>query len=306
LGILLAMSFLSASCAIRPAISAQAERGKADLSAGVDFDKGELARLDGVWEFYDGKLLSPEDFAAEPKPTPNYVRVPSMWAKAEGFPSARETPVTGVATLRLRVEVPREGSEWAIRFPNAYSAASLFVNGKRVADLGTVSYHPAFYSPSSSLALPVFGAEGGTLDIVMQVANYSAPMIGTWDSPLLGKATAILKKRQDDVATTALISGALLIMGLYHIGLFLLRKKDKASLTFGLICLLMTARNYMMGERLFYDLIPQTAGAWEWAFKLQILSAHMALVMFAPFLRRLFPRHVGKAPSIAIMSAGAV
>jgi putative nucleotidyltransferase with HDIG domain len=303
--LILVASLLSASCSIRPTVSAQAARGRADVSTGVDFDRGELARLDGVWEFYEGKLLSPEDFGSGMKPAPNYVRVPSMWAKAEGFRQAGEDPVTGVATLRLRVEVPAERREWAIRLPNAYSATSLFVNGIRVADLGTVSYLSAFYSPSSALALPVFNSEGGKLDIVMQVANYSAPMIGTWDSPLLGDAAAILKKRQDDVAVTALISGALLIMGLYHLGLFVLRKKDRSSLIFGIICLLMTTRNYMMGERLFYDLIPPTAASWEWAFKLQLLSAHLALALFAPFLLRLFPRHVRRLPVMAIMIGAA-
>jgi hypothetical protein len=32
-------------------------------------------------------------------------------------------------------------------------------------------------------------------------------------------------------------------MGLYHLGLYLQRKKDRTALLFGIICILMTGRN---------------------------------------------------------------
>jgi len=301
LALIAALGILLSSCSLMPLRSAGAEGGEADLSSGFDFDSGELARLDGRWAFYPGELLGPAEAAS--RRAPATVLVPSMWASVAGFARAR-APVTGVATLRLRLRVPPEPREWGIRLPNVYSAARLFANGVQVAELGEVSDRPALYLPSNGLALPQFHAEGGELDLVLQVANYSTPMIGTWDSPLLGDAAAIADKRGRDVATTSLVSGALLIMGLYHLGLFLLRKKDRASLLFGIICLLMTARNHIMGERLLWGIFPPTAGGWEWFFRVQLLAAHLTLPLFALFFERLYPRQVKRAPVAAIVAVG--
>lgn len=301
-GILL-VALVSLSCSLRPVRSAGAVGGKADLASGIDFGSGDLVRLDGDWEFFPDKLLTPQDLAHDESKA--LVRVPSLWARADGFSRPRK-PLTGVGTLRLRVLVPPQGREWAIRFPNACSAASLFVNGEKIAEVGRVSDRAADYLPSNGLALPEFFAKGGELEIVMQVANFSAPMIGTWDSPILGTAQAIQRKRQRDVTSTSFISGALLIMGLYHLGLFLLRKKDRTSLLFGLICILMTVRNHIMGERLLLDFFPPGVVFWEWAFKIEHLSAHMTLPLFALFFRRLFPRQVRRAPALAIVAGGCI
>jgi HD-GYP domain-containing protein (c-di-GMP phosphodiesterase class II) len=269
----------------------------------VAFEKGELVRLDGEWSFYPGMLLGPEDFARLSPPVPARMRVPGAWAAANGFarPSA---PPTGVGTLRLRVLVPAGGEEWALRVPNADSATKVFVNGSQAAEIGRVSALPELSLPSNGLALPRFMAADGALDIVMQVSNFSMPVIGTWDSPVLGHSSAILLKRQRDVETTSLVSGALLIMGFYHLGLFLLRKKDRASLLFGIICLLMTVRNLIMGERLLLDLFGPSAAAWAWAFRIEHLSAHMTVPLFALFFRQLFPQRVHRAAVGIVVAVG--
>jgi hypothetical protein len=300
---LVLVAILFAGCSIQPIRSASAVRGMADLSRDGDLGNGRLVRLDGDWEFYRSALLGPPDFALPGLPPPAFQKVPGLWAAVSGFERA-SVPPTGVGTLRLRVLLPPGVGDLALRLPNAYSAVRLYVDGSLAAEVGRVSDDPSRYVPSNGIAIPRFRAKGGTLDIVMQVANFSTPAIGTWDSPLLGDASAILLKRQRDIASTSLISGALLIMGLYHLGLFLLRKKDHASLSFGVICLLMTVRNLIMGERLLIDLFPLTQAAWEWAFKLEHLSAHLTLPLFALFFRRLFPRQVHRAPVRIIVTVG--
>jgi HD-GYP domain-containing protein (c-di-GMP phosphodiesterase class II) len=296
---------LAVSCSMQPLSSASAVKGEADLASGVAFDSGDMVRLDGEWEFYRDELLKPEDFTRGGLPAPISLRVPSMWATVDGFQRPSRPP-TGVGTLRLRLRVPPSGREWALRVPNAYSATRVFVNGAQVAEIGRVSDRPELYIPSNEIALPRFYSSGGTMEIVMQVANFSTPAIGTWDSPILGDASAILLKRQQDVASTSLVAGALLIMGLYHLCLFLSRKKDIASLLFGIICLLMTIRTLIMGERLLLNLFPLTEASWAWAFKLEHLSAHMTLPLFALFFRQLFPRQVSRVPVRVIVAGGIV
>jgi HD-GYP domain-containing protein (c-di-GMP phosphodiesterase class II) len=226
-----------------------------------------------------------------------------MWGQVNGFERTTKPP-TGVGTLRLRMRIPLGDHDWAMRVPNAYSATRVFVNGDEVAEIGRVDDRRDYYIPSNGIALPRFYATGGSLEIIMQVANFSTPEIGTWDSPIFGDATAILLKRQRDTTSTSFVAGALLIMGLYHLGLFLMRKKDQASLLFGIICLLMMVRTLMMGERLILDLFPPGEASWAWAFKIEHLSAHMTLPLFAFFFLQLFPRQVRRVPVAIIAAVG--
>lgn len=327
---ILAASTALFSCSIGGAANAGASGGIIDLSQGYDFDSGALVSLKGFWSFYPDRLVFPGELAPRraagtgvPTEAPGhtgqsrsatgagapleggFVRVPGRWRSVEGF-QRPERPPTGVATLSLRVLVPPGDRVWGLRIPNADSATRVFVNGTQVAELGVVSDDPSDYRPSNRLALAFFRSSGGPLDIVMQVANFSTPYIGTWDSPILGTQTAVIAKRHRDVISTAFVSGALLIMGLYHLGLFLLRKKDKASLLFGLSCLLMTTRNLIMGERLLLELFPPGAAAWEWAFKLEHLSAHLVVPLLALFFRELFPRQIRRGPLAIILSGGAL
>lgn len=306
-GLLLAMALLACAvltgCAFRPLRSAQAVHGQADLSRGVDFAGGEMARLDGKWELYRDKLLTTEDFGRGDLPPPVLVPMPAMWETAHGF-SRPSRPPTGVGTMRLRVRVPAGNLEWGLRLPNGYSALRVYVNGIEVADSGRVALDEDAYVPSNRLAFAEFAAPDGEIEILMQIANFSTPEIGTWDSPLLGSAKAIGDRRLRDTVGNSLVAGALLIMGLYHLGLFLLRKKDIASLLFGVICILMTFRNLLMGEKLLLEVIVPGAASWEWAFKLQLFSAHFTLPLFALFFKDLYPRQVRRLPVAVIVAVG--
>lgn len=295
--------FLLTGCSPWIIRSASARDGIADLSTGYDFESGELTRLDGEWRFVGGSLIPPEELHDRAHIAAAVVEVPSIWAEVNGFERA-DPPPTGVATLWLRLDVPRGARDWAMRIPNAYSALRVYVNGRDIAEIGRASGSLDEYAPSNGIAYPEFHTDGGPIDIVLHVANYSTPAIGTWDCPLLGEASSIRSKRLFDVVTTALISGALLIMGLYHLGLFVLRKKDHASLLFGVICLLMAIRGLMMGERLLFELLPPGTSSWEWGFRLQLMSAHMTLPLFALFFLRLFPKQLNTVAVRAIVGVG--
>ncbi len=289
------------SCSIRPIRSASTST---DFSGSVDFGAGELARLDGNWDFFPGQLTDPGELPPKDGLNQASVKVPHFWAELNGF-AAMDPAVVGTATLRLTVILPPDDTLWALRLPNASSALKVFVDGVPVAELGRVAGEKAAYIPSNDIAYPEFRSPGGRMEVVLQIANYSAPYIGTWDAPLLGHASAIQTKRLGDVVSTALISGALLIMGLYHLGLFLLRKKDRASLLFGIACILMTIRNLIMGERLLLALFPPGAVSWEWAFKVEHLSAHLTVPLFGFFFLELFPRQVRRIPVRIILAVGA-
>ena len=296
--------YLLTGCSGQNIQSLKAQGGSAEISDSIDFDRGDLVRLDGEWEFYPGKLLGPEDFRNGNVPeTDATMRVPGTWASVNGFSSRKES-VTGFATLRLTLKVPSDGRRWSLRVPNANSSIKVFAAGKTIAEIGRVATLKDNYLPSNGIAFPKFTAPGNEIEFIMQIANYSTPYIGTWDSPILGSADAIVEKSRNDLINASLISGALFIMGLYHLGLFFVRRKDYTTLLFGFICILMTVRNLLIGERLLLPFFPATAGGWEWAFKLEHLSAHMTIPLFILFFWNLFPSQIKRLPTIVITCVG--
>ena len=142
--------------------------------------------------------------------------------------------------------------------------------------------------------------------LVLQISNFHAPYTGTWDSPSFGSLKAVTARRAESTTATALVSGALLFMGLYHLALYFFRRKDRNSLMFGIICLLLTVRNLIMGERILIALFPATALGWEIGFTVEHLSAHMTLPLFFIFFMQLYPRQIHKIAVYIVIAVSSV
>ena len=265
----------------------------------INFDRRTIVRLNGFWHFWSGELLSPGEASRRMQTgSGTLIKVPRIWSRTGIFGSKKSLIKTG--TLALELELPQTVHDWAIRLPNANSACTLFIDGQEASRIGTVADNPEDFIPNNGLKIVPFHTETGKVLLVMQVANFATPYTGTWDSPILGTDSAISDKRTIDSILSALISGAMLFMGLYHIALFLLRRKDKSPLLFGIICIFMSIRNLAMGERILIGLFPETWAGWQAAFTVEHLSAHMTLPLFFLFFRRIFPREIRKEPVILV------
>lgn len=77
-------------------------------------------------------------------------------------------------------------------------------------------------------------------------------------------------------------------MGLYHLGLFLLRRKFKSPLYFSIFCLLIVLRSLLINERYLYVLLPKTS--WAILLKMEYLSFYLSLPILAMFIFSLFPK----------------
>lgn len=277
-----------------------ASRGILDLS---NRDPEALYRLGGEWRFWNRELLSPEECRERLLSGESVFQiVPSQWVKLGPFTPLSELDTS--ATLSLEVLLPSRGGEWAIRLPNASTACALYIDGKLQAEIGRVSGSRSLFVPSNGIAVVPFTAAGDRVVLTLQIANFAAPYTGTWDSPTLGPRKAVEAKRQGDLVTAALVGGSLLFMGLYHLGLYLLRRKDATTLVFALICLSMTVRNLIMGERILLAFFPQTWVGWQAAFTVEHLSAHLTLPLFLLFFRSLFPRYIRKEALWIAAAAG--
>ncbi|MGD8716754.1 MAG: 7TM diverse intracellular signaling domain-containing protein [Desulfobacterales bacterium] len=83
-----------------------------------------------------------------------------------------------------------------------------------------------------------------------------------------------------------MLFGCLVIMGLYHLGLYWLRRQDTSTLYFSLGCLLIALRTLTTGERCMVQIWPGIP--WEVLSKLEYLGFYLAIPMFALFINKVF------------------
>ena len=95
--------------------------------------------------------------------------------------------------------------------------------------------------------------------------------------------------------------GVIVAMGAYQIGFFLVRKVERASLWFGLLCLTLAVRIFCYDEFYLVSLLPWLP--WRGLFVVGYLTFVAAVFLYALFIGAVIPHEF---PRAAVVGAGAV
>lgn len=251
--------------------------------------------LNRPWEFYWNQHISPDQFRRPRQaPLPDAVAPPQSW-------QALDYPALGRATYRL--VIPRRNLPqplppvMGLDFPSIYSAYRLYINGRLVEQVGRpavaaaeeisrIHRTTAYFSPAPA---PNRGIPPGSLEIILQVSNHAYHIrSGLTKAPRLGTKTAIERQKHLQVARDFIVIGSLMLMGFYHIILFLLRRRDRVSLYLGLFTVDVAYRRFLIsGEKMAFTVFPNlTVEAFNY---LQLWGIYPLLALFLLYIYRLFP-----------------
>jgi PAS domain S-box-containing protein len=268
----------------------QAKQGILDLS-NWDFHAQGPVALNGQWEFYWGELLGATDFSkGNPSPRIDVINVPGVWNGHET--GGKTISGSGYATYRLRVLVKPGGEPLAFKFLSLGTAFTLYVNGKKMASAGLVGKTRETMVPDWMPQVAAFAPEGDQLELILQVSNFHHRKGGITERIWLGTEPEIRQARERALAFQLFLCGSIFIIGLYHLGLFLLRRQDSASLYLCLFCLLLALYTLLAGERYFLHLLP--SADWEFRVKLTNLSSFLSVPIFLAFIHSLFGQEVNR------------
>lgn len=282
-----------AACAANQGLAASqplAVDGVLDLRE-WDFEKGGLVNLNGQWEFYWGQLLTDNNFTGgNPSTITGFIKVPSPW---NGYP-VKGNPISGegYATYRLRVLInPNHFPEdfWAIKTPIPLNTAYRFyINGKLIAKAGQVGTTAQTSAPEYAPDVYTFAPQSNQLEILIQVSNFQHAQGGiTVDRILLGPQSQVYGFNQQQAWRDLFLIGASFIIGLYHLGLFLLLRRERSILFFGIFCLLTAINTLILRQpQLFAAYGNQSWGAY---IQIRILLTMSAATMLVLFVESLFP-----------------
>ncbi len=244
----------------------------------------EIIHLDGEWEFYWHSFQAPHASQIVP-PADGFIRVPGVWNnfKVDDQP----LPGQGYATYRLQVKLEDSVSALALRMKTVSTAATLYVNGDKVYQVGNPSSVPFASLPAYAPDVIRLPAKAYTsLDIVLQVSNYHYRKGGLWHSIYLGKEEILRQHRDRILYYDFFLIGSILMIGLYHLVLFFLKKQDISTLYFGLFCLCVVLRILTTNE--YALLIIDPSISWITLIRLEYLSFIWGLPAFTAFVRHVF------------------
>jgi two-component system, cell cycle sensor histidine kinase and response regulator CckA len=292
----LAAAFLSLSffnCAkslISNKTAPRAENGVLDLSAWSLKNDGPVA-LDGKWEFYWNTHLKPDDFSSETPPKKNgFIEVPGTWNGYEI--NGKKIDGEGYATYRLKIHLANSGQILAFKLLDMATSFSVYLDGKKLMSAGVPGKTPQSTKPRFFPQVVEFKPVFEQLEVVILVSNFHHHKGGAWEPILLGLSADIRQIRQRALNLNFFLFGGILMMGLYHMSLFIIRAKEKSILYFGIFCFLIAIRSLVTGERCLIGLFPDFS--WEIYTKIAYLTFYIAAPVFAMYFRYIFPKEISR------------
>jgi signal transduction histidine kinase len=254
------------------------------LVIGETLSKNRIIALDGEWEFYWSRLLTPDSFLTH-RVTPVYQHVPLSWNnyRLDG----KKLPIRGYGTYRLTIANPDQLNDLMLKIPGIATASKVWVNGMLNKAQGRVA---TAADQSRAERLHYFIKLPGTevITIIVQASNYEYAIPGISHTVLLGHEPDIMAKEKLENDFEMIEIGCLLIMIFYHLALYLQMDKNPSYLLFSILCsvILVRATTTYHSSLLLFRLFPDVDFSHFKKFEFSITYA--ALMLLPMFIRSLF------------------
>ena len=232
---------------------AAASNGELNLAAWNENDGGAIP-LNGNWGFYWNRLVPYHGIGPKTVTQDLTADVPSVWNRYRI--NGKNLPGFGCGTYVLKVKGVRSGKQLGLWIPNFSTAYRLYINDDLLESNGTVSGQKsgsvAEYNPREV----VFTPDSSEFTIVIQVSNYAYARGGMWYTLYLGTAEQISNLAAGINSRDFFLIGCFLLMGFVFLCIFFLRRQEKSSLYFALLCFTAIGRTMIFGAFAINRILP--------------------------------------------------
>jgi|GEM_PF-1304852 diguanylate cyclase (GGDEF) domain len=219
--------------------------GYLDLSA-WSFEKSGIVSLEGTWSFYFNQFLSHEDFQKGVNAVPIPVEVPSTKKSMTSSKPFEENKYYG--TMRLVVKLPDRSATYGLKTDIVLTSYKLYIDGRPYGEVGKVGPSGQSSVPFYNVLTAYFNPHNNEVELIYHTSDFVSGD-NAITPPKIGLAYQIAREERLNLGRDLFLFGMLFIMGLYHIGLFMMRPKDRAPFYFAVFCLLFSIRMLLIGER---------------------------------------------------------
>ncbi|MFZ5642698.1 MAG: ATP-binding protein [Bacillota bacterium] len=231
----------------------RAVNGTLDLQ-GWNIDRDGPLSLSGEWFFYWDRFLTYREIVSG-SPIPDVIAdAPGVW---NGYRlQENNLPGFGHATYRLKVVNAPKGMPLSLRIPTFSTAYELYIDDRLISSNGKVGTSREQFWPEYQPRVVEFTPAETSFELIIHIANFTYARGGMWYSINMGTPEQIRKMDRVILYKDLLLSGALSVMALYYLSIFLLRREDRSSLFLVLMCVVFVCRTLVYGEYLIKSLLP--------------------------------------------------
>ncbi|WP_336788869.1 hybrid sensor histidine kinase/response regulator [Paenibacillus sp. MMO-177] len=261
-------------------------KGVLDLSS-WNYKRDTRIRLDGEWEFYWNRLLTPADFRENGALNASYMKVPSRWNGK--IVDGQSLPVFGFATYRMVLKNVPFGGVFALKKNNIRFSSVIFVNGRKLLEDGTPSGEAAGYRAGNTPQFGLVSLDRGDAEIIVQVANYDYLNAGIPASLYFGEQAAMVKHEMKnsirEFSTLAILGVLALIYLICFAAAAVYSNKDYSLLVFALICALYAVYHGLIDERSLLLFLPDVT--FETMYRAKDIVSIATLIVLAAFFYKM-------------------
>jgi len=251
-------------------------------------DMDESINMSGEWEFYWSQLLLPGDFPNKIKP--KYFFFPHLWGDLAD--STNSYSSFGYATYRVKIIFPHTDEILAFQLHDFYTAYEFYLNGELIASNGQVGKNEQESVPHWRPLIKPFKISRDTMEVVIRISNFHHSKGGLIIPPVLGTEAQLSQSREMLIGIDLLLTGALIMGGMFFIGLFIFGRHNKAVLYFSLFCLVYSYRIIGTGEYFLHEMIPHVS--WQITTRLEYITLFLSPFFFMLFIQAVYPKEVNK------------
>jgi two-component system, sensor histidine kinase ChiS len=258
-------------------------KGVMDLES-YDFEKLGILSLSGECEFYWNKLYTPNDLK-NIKPD-SFRTIPNSWNN-----SSDKLPPFGYATYKMKI-ILGNNPVISLKIPNQDSAYKMWINGQIVSENGIVGKTKSETVPQRVLHEITVKNDTGTIEIIIQVSNFSHRWGGLGNKIEIGLLPQIFSNSRWYLAYQLFIIGAIFITMIYYLFVYMTRRNEISRILFVLFCFCILVRILFSNEYIIYQIFP--GFNWELGMKFEFLSLYSSMITFFFFVSSLFRENIPK------------
>ena len=231
------------------------------------------------WEYYGGRLLSPEDFGnAATAPSPDaYIFIGQYGGFDAGDINASPH---GSASYRLIIKLPEQPGQYLLELPEIFSAYHAYVNGSLVQTMGNPD--PAYYRPETGNRTVKIESTG-QVELLIAVSDFSHIYSGLTYPPAFGEPDAVSGLLSSRLIFRSLFAAFAFAIGFLALFISLAGKKNKLASLYGLLCLAFAGYTV-------YPIIKTQTSAFYPFYTIENISFCVMLVAVMLLQRHIFQR----------------
>lgn len=283
IGILISVFFLFS--VISSAQLPTAKHGVIDLR-NIDLSKQSVP-LDGEWGLCWEKLCEPG--TTNEKMT-GMISFPKRWDNT--IVGGRKISAKGFASYMLTILLPKNASNLALDIPDTYTSYKLFVDDVVFVQSGIPGVSAETTKPKWQQFTRELFLKKDTVKLILQVANFLHSKGGPYKSITIGNKEKLFSKRNKDNAFNYILTGSIIMCGLFFFGLYFFGRYDKTILYFALFCITYSYRIIGTSQYSLHTVFPDLP--WAFTIHMEYLSLFVSVIFFTQYTQNLYPEDSNK------------